>query len=224
MISERHFLYIADPMCSWCYGFAPVIEKLAHHFDGRLPVQVMLGGLRAGNTVAMRAEDRAYIKNAWTKVSAATDQPFDHAFFDRETFTYDTEPACRAVVTARHLQPGQALALKSQISRAFYSANRDMTDTDEIVRVAEEAGFNGPMFRAAFQQPEIRNETLRDFQTAKQMGIEGFPCLLAGTEAGYAMVTNGYRPIDGMIEGIEAWLAKTSAGAVVPPPRPKRDS
>jgi putative protein-disulfide isomerase len=208
MPSQTHFLYIADPLCSWCYGFAPVMATLAAHFQGRLPVRVMLGGLRAGNTVAMRDEDRAYIKNAWTKVHAATGQPFDHAFFARPSFTYDTEPACRAVVTARTLQPDQTLAFKARISQAFYAENRDMTDTDAITEVAESAGFDGPMFRAAFQQAEIRNETARDFATAKQMGVAGFPCLLAGTDAGYAMVTNGYRPIDGMIEGIERWLAQ----------------
>jgi putative protein-disulfide isomerase len=208
MASDRHFLYIADPMCSWCYGFSPVIETLAEHFEGRLPVRVMMGGLRAGNTKPMGPQDKDYIRNAWTKVSAATGQPFDHAFFNRDGFVYDTEPACRAVVTARTLKPAMALAFKGRISKAFYGENRDMTSTDEIVLVAEEAGFDGPMFRAAFEQPDIRNETFRDFLTAKQMGVEGFPCLVAGTEQGYALVTNGYRPLDGMIEGLEAWLAK----------------
>jgi putative protein-disulfide isomerase len=208
MAADRHFLYIADPMCSWCYGFAPVIETLAERFEGRLPVRVMMGGLRAGNTKAMGPQDKDYIRNAWTKVSAATGQPFDHAFFDRDGFVYDTEPACRAVVTARALQPNLALAFKGRISRAFYGENRDMTSTDEIVAVADEAGFDPAMFRAAFEQPAMREETARDFMMAKQMGVEGFPCLIAGTEAGYALVTSGYRPIDGMIEGIEAWYAK----------------
>jgi putative protein-disulfide isomerase len=206
--TPRHLLYIADPMCSWCYGFAPVVEALADHFKERLPVRVMVGGLRAGNTRAMGDEDKTYIRNAWTKVSAATGRPFDHAFFEREGFVYDTEPACRAVVTARALEPQRALAFKGRISQAFYAANRDMTSTDEIVRVANEAGFDGAMFRAAFEQPDIRNETFRDFLTAKQMGVEGFPCLVAGSEAdGYAMVTHGYRPLDGMIPAIEKWLA-----------------
>jgi putative protein-disulfide isomerase len=207
-MTERHFLYIADPMCSWCYGFAPVVQTLADHFAGRMPVKIMMGGLRAGNTQAMRVEDKDYIRNAWTKVAAATGQTFDHAFFEREGFVYDTEPACRAVVTARSLKPEAALAMKSRVSRAFYGENRDMTATDEIVKVAQDVGFDGPMFRAAFEQADIRNETFRDFQTAKQMGIEGFPCLIAGDAAGYALVTHGYRPLDGMIEGIEAWLAK----------------
>ena len=204
----HHFLYVADPMCSWCYGFAPVIEQLARHFDGRLPVTIMMGGLRAGNTRAMRDEDKAYIRKAWTNVGAATGQSFDMAFFEREGFVYDTEPACRAVVTARHLAPDKALAFKGRISQAFYGHNRDTTDTEVLAAIAVEAGFDDMAFRAAFLSPDVRNDTFRDFLAAKQMGVEGFPCLCIGEEGGqYALVTNGYRPIDGMIEGVERWLA-----------------
>jgi putative protein-disulfide isomerase len=46
-----HLLYIADPLCSWCYGFAPVINELRERFEGRLPVRLLMGGLRAGNAL-----------------------------------------------------------------------------------------------------------------------------------------------------------------------------
>ena len=35
-MSGHQFVYFADPMCSWCYGFAPVIAALAERFEGRL--------------------------------------------------------------------------------------------------------------------------------------------------------------------------------------------
>ena len=210
---SHHFLYIADPMCSWCYGFAPVIEALADHFKGRLPVKLMMGGLRAGNTRAMRAEDKDYIRKAWSTVGPATGRAFDMAFFDREGFIYDTEPACRAVVTARHLAPDTALAFKGRISEAFYGRNRDMTDTEQITAIAVDAGFDEMAFRSAFLSPDMRRDTARDFVDAKQMGVEGFPCLLIGGEnRDYAIITNGYRPITGMIEGIERWLAAQPSG------------
>jgi putative protein-disulfide isomerase len=207
-MSGLHFLYVADPMCSWCYGFAPVIEELARHFEGRLPVRVMVGGLRAGNTRAMRPEDKTYIRDAWTRVAAATEQPFDHAFFEREGFVYDTEPACRAVVTVRGMQPGFELPFKARVSRAFYAENRDTTATEELVEVAAEAGLDGDEFRRRFLSADVRNETFKDFLAAQEMGVQGFPCLVAGSEVGgYALVTNGYRPIDGLPEAIESWLA-----------------
>jgi putative protein-disulfide isomerase len=209
MSADRHFLYVADPMCSWCYGFAPVMTTLRDTFAGRLPVKIMMGGLRAGNTRPMRQEDKDYISNAWARVSAATGQPFEQAFFERDAFVYDTEPACRAVVAVRRMKPEFALDFKSRISTAFYAENRDVTSTDELAKIADEAGLDPLAFRAAFLAPETRNDTFRDFLIAKEMGVEGFPMLAAGNEEdGYALITNGYRPIDGLIDAVDAWLDK----------------
>ena len=212
-MSEQRFVYFADPMCSWCYGFAPVITELAERFEDRMSLQLVMGGLRAGNTAPMRAEDKAYIRDAWTRVGAASGQPFDFSFFDREAFVYDTEPACRAVVTARRLLPRLALPFMGRISQAFYAENRDMTSAEEIATVAEEAGFDRQEFADAFLAADTRNETFRDFLAAQELGIRGFPTLIAGSEEkGYALVTNGYRPLEDVLEPLERWWA---AGAPV---------
>jgi putative protein-disulfide isomerase len=212
-MSGLQFVYFADPMCSWCYGFSPVIATLAERFEGRLGLQVVMGGLRAGNTEPMTQKDKDYVRGAWSKVGEATGQPFDPSFFDRETFVYDTEPACRAVVTARRLQPNMVLPMLARVARAFYAEARDMTATDEIAEVAEEAGFDRADFAAAFASPEVHNETFRDFLTAQELGIRGFPTLIAGSEAkGYALLTNGYRPLEDLAGPLERWLA---AGAPV---------
>ena len=213
--SQREFLYFADPMCSWCYGFGPVVAALAKTFEDRLPIRVVMGGLRAGNTQPMRDKDRAYIRDAWKRVGDASGQPFDLSFFDREQFVYDTEPACRAVVTARHLAPEKALAMVAAVSRAFYAQNRDVTRDDVLADVAAEQGFERGEFLALLTSPEARNATFRDFMTAKEAGVEGFPLLAAGNQAtGYALITHGFRPLDGLPEAIEGWLAQ---GAPVTP-------
>lgn len=207
-----HFLYFADPLCSWCYGFAPVIAEIERRFAGRLPVHVVVGGLRAFNTRPMRPEDKAYIRDAWTRVATASGQPFDQTFFDREGFIYDTEPACRAVVAVRRRERSKALAMFTAISRAFYSANRDVTDPGVLTEIAAELGDDAQVFRDEFLAPETRNETVGDFQFAQQAGVSGFPCLVAGTmEGGYTLVTSGYRPLDGLPEAIETWLASKAA-------------
>ncbi|HXE68941.1 MAG TPA: DsbA family protein [Hyphomicrobiaceae bacterium] len=208
MTAAMELIYVADPMCSWCYGFAPVISALGERFAARLPLRLMMGGLRAGNTEVMRAADKDYVRQAWTQVGAATGQPFDMSFFERESFSYDTEPACRAVVTVRRLQPALALAFMAPIQQAFYAENRDMTSANEISRVAEEAGLARQAFAATFSAPATRNETFRDFLTAQELGIRGFPTLIAGSRAkGYALVTNGYRPLEDLLEPLERWLA-----------------
>jgi len=206
---QTHFIYFADPMCSWCYGFGPVVAELVARFAGRLPLRLVMGGLRAGNSEPMRPKDRDYIRDAWRRVHEASGQPFDMTFFDRESFVYDTEPACRAVVAMRRRAPAEALAFSARVSEAFYAHNRDVTRDEVLADIAAEAGHDRAEFLAELTSPETRNETIGDFLTAKQAGVEGFPLLAAGTqETGYALITQGFRPIDGLPEAIEDWLAK----------------
>jgi putative protein-disulfide isomerase len=205
-MADKQLVYFADPMCSWCYGFAPVIAALAERFAERLPLRMVMGGLRPGNTQAMRAEDKAYIRHAWEKVQDASGQPFDFAFLERDHFVYDTEPACRAVVTVRRLKPELALAFMARVQQAFYAENRDMTATDEIASVAEEAGFEREAFTQAFLGAEARNETFGDFLAAQELDIRGFPTLIAGSnEDGYALLTNGFRRLEDLEGPLERW-------------------
>lgn len=212
-MADKHFVYFADPMCSWCYGFSPVIAALAERFARRMPVRLVMGGLRAGNTRPMRPQDKDYIRGAWTRVHEASGQPFDFSFFEREEFVYDTEPACRAVVTMRRLRPAAALGFMAAVQSAFYAHNEDVTQGDVLTAIAaRETDIESSTFASEFLSPDTRNETFRDFLTAQQAGVQGFPYLVAGNESeGYAQVTNGFRPIDGLPEAIELWLERSGA-------------
>jgi putative protein-disulfide isomerase len=224
-IDPRHLLYIADPMCSWCYGFAPAITAIAAHFSGgtpvaggksghTVPVRVLVGGLRAGNTRRMRETDKDFLRGAWTRVAAATGQPFGYKFFDREGFVYDTEPACRAIVAMRERAPAATLAYMARISRAFYAETRDTTSLDVLAALAAEFGQDRHAFRFGLDEPELKAVTLRDFTAVSEAGIQGFPTLLAsGADGTYALVTNGYRPLDGLIPAIESWASGLAMAA-----------
>jgi len=208
--SQKHLLYVADPMCSWCWGFSPVIGAIADRFGDTLPIRLVMGGLRAGNTKPMTQKDKEYIRGAWERVAAASGQPFDFGLFERDGFVYDTEPACRAVVTMRRLQPKSALSFKARVSRAFYAEGRDTTDPVVLADLAGEHGVDAGTFAQGFASAEARNETFRDFLTCQESGITGFPCLLAGrAKEGYGVITNGYQRLDALLPVVEQWAARS---------------
>jgi putative protein-disulfide isomerase len=209
------FVYFADPMCSWCYGFAPVIEAIGERFGEAVPIRLVMGGLRAGNTRPMRPADKDYIRDAWTRVAQASGQPFDFAFLDRDGFVYDTEPACRAVVTVRDLTPQRpALLFMHALQRAFYAEGRDITAPDEIVRVAGELGLEPDSFRQLFLSSEARLATVGDFRFAQEAGATGFPTLLMGSAAGgYVLVTSGFQPQQVILPALERWWRGAQAQA-----------
>ena len=43
-----HLIYFTDPMCSWCYGFSPVIDEIRRAYGDALPIRVVMGGLCLG--------------------------------------------------------------------------------------------------------------------------------------------------------------------------------
>lgn len=206
--TRKHLVYFADPMCSWCWGFAPVIDGLARHFGERLPIALMMGGLRPGTRKAMTDKDKAYVRGHWEHVHKASGQPFDFSFFERDGFVYDTEPAARAVVAMRRIDPERTIPYFTRIQRAFYAEGRDVTDATTLAEIAGECGADPGRHAAEFCSDAARAETARDFFTTKEVGVKGFPTLIAGDLAsGYALVTNGWRKLDGMPEALERWLA-----------------
>jgi putative protein-disulfide isomerase len=195
-------------MCSWCWGFSPVIDAIAERFGEGLPIRLMLGGLRPGTTEPLDERAKASIREHWNHVNEASGQPFDFAFFAREGFVYDTEPACRAVVVARRGGMGPALRLLKSVHRAFYAENRDATDAAVLADVAAERGLDRDAFLQAFGSAEAKEATWTDFAIAQRAGITGFPTLLAGTAEGapYTIVTQGFQPAERILPPLGRWL------------------
>ncbi len=208
----RRFLYIADPMCSWCWGFAPVIARIAAEYGDKAPVRLIAGGLRIGTTEPMDARARDYVRHHWGQVQAMTGQPFDFAFFDRRNFIYDTLPACRAVVALRNLAPERVLPSFAAIQRAFYAENRDVTRIDVLADIAAAAGIDRETFLAVYASDEIGESLAADLAAVKALDVSGFPALLAADEGGAAFLTVGYRSFAALQPLIDRWH-HPSAGA-----------
>jgi putative protein-disulfide isomerase len=204
-------LYFANPMCSWCWGFAPVIGRSAERHGDSTRVTLALGALGRGQE-PMRPQDKAFVRGHWEHVAKLTGQPFDFGFFDREGFVYDTEPACRAVATVRAQRPDLALPYLHALQRAFYAENRDVTGTGELRRVAESAGCDGAAFEAAFAAPQARAAVAEEFEQTARLGVTGYPTLLALAAGRAHVVSLGCRPLAEVEAALAPVLKQDAAG------------
>lgn len=217
MTTRDQLIYVADPMCSWCWGFSPVIEAVRETFGDAFDTRLIMGGLRPGTTKPMDDKSKGTVREHWEHVETASGQPFDFAFFDRDGFVYDTEPAARAVVAARRQDADKAFAYLKRVHRAFYAENRDVTDRGELASLAEEAGLDRDAFEATFDSEDVRTETWKDFALSQRSGITGFPTLLIGNQAdGHAVVTVGFQPWQAIEARIETWRAQRAAAPQPP--------
>lgn len=205
---QTRLLYVMDPMCSWCWGFAPVLEGLAEQAAAAgVGLDLVLGGLRR-DSVAIDAAARVRYLGYWQAVNVSTGQLFDFTDGLPLGMVYDTEPACRAVVTARNLDPQSAWPLAKQIQRAFYTEGVDVTRASVLVDLAERAGIPRIVFAEAFDSAEQRAATTADFSWVQDLGIAGFPTLLAERDGQLALLTNGYQPFEALQPLLGRWLER----------------
>jgi putative protein-disulfide isomerase len=199
-------LYFANPMCSWCWGFAPVIARLRKEHGEAIRLTVALGSLGDGRR-PMRPQDKASAREHWEHVTALTGQPFDFAFFDREGFVYDTEPACRATAVVRGLDPDLALPYLHALHRAFYVENRDITRIEELTVQAVRLGVDGGAFERAFADPATRAATAEEMAETAHLGVVGYPTLLALADGRTGVLALGCKPYAEVEAALTPFLA-----------------
>jgi putative protein-disulfide isomerase len=200
-------VYFADTMCSWCYGFAPEMNRVMLAMGDRLNLVLQSGGLRPFHTEPLTDADKPRFRGYREKVHEASGQPFDWSFFDRIGYVMDTEPASRAVVTMRSIDVGRAYAYMHAIQRAYFAANEDIRQADVLARHAAAFDVAEADFLAQFHSDGMKQATLQDFALAQRFGVNAFPTLvLLKGRAGY-QITVGYQKADAVIASIERALA-----------------
>lgn len=205
-------LYVADPMCSWCYGFGPEIARLA----GRRPAlgpDLLMGGLRAYNREPMSAPFRDMLRGHWRHVSEVSGLPFSEAIFAREGFVYDTEPACRAVVTARTLDAPRAFALLEELQSSFYRDGIDITRSEALSDAAQRCGYDRAGFSAALESDSMHEAVRADFARSQSLGVSGFPTLAAAVGDALYLVASGYATCAVLEERLERIERQVAGGA-----------
>ncbi len=189
-------IFVGDPMCSWCYGFGPELTKLSAELKD-VTFSMIMGGLRDGDVF-----DEAKLKNHlgyWEAVETMTGLPFDATALSQPHFNYTTEPACRAVLTARFLDKTKEYAMYSALQQAFYAEGKDVTQEDVIVEVAASIGLEKDLFRETFQSEAMRKATAADKQKAATYGVSSFPTLIIIDKQGHMSQLRGYKKYEALI-------------------------
>lgn len=217
MTDSLELIYVGDPMCSWCWGFVPVLEALERRY--RLPLRTVVGGLRPGTGEPVDDEHREHLAHHWEEVARRSGQPFDHASLGEGGlltggWCYDTEPACRAVVAMREAGPGLVLPWFAHLQRAFYVEGRDVTDPDVLTDLGrsfagEQGEGSGPdpdRLAELLIDPEIAERTRADFRLSRRWGIRGFPTLLVRAGDELAVAAPGWVPYGDLEPVVTRWL------------------
>ncbi len=199
-------IYVGDPMCSWCWGFAPVIEAVAAR--STVPLRIVVGGLRpeaAAESLAGSLRD--FLRGEWARIAERTGQPFSPAGLERDGWIYDTMTADTAVVAMRSLHPPSTLRFFTTVQRAFYVDGVDVTAPDAYRDLIAAFPVDPDRFVTALRDPAMAAATRDDFREARELGATGFPTLLYRRGDEITTITRGYVDLDRILPRLAGVLA-----------------
>jgi putative protein-disulfide isomerase len=193
-------------MCSWCWGFSPVITHIKETYGEQLKISLNLGGLRPGTTSPITSELRNEILHHWHEVHRLSGQAFRFEGAMPEGFIYDTEPPSRAVLSFAKQQPENTLAYFSAIQSAFYTEGVDVTQETVLTELTSPFAIDPQAFQMDFASEELRALTWEHFKRSRQAGVQGFPTLIWQQDKQIETLCRGYQPREKLKEVIEQHL------------------
>lgn len=185
--------YIGDPMCSWCWGLSHSVSALeAFARENGYRFVLTNGGLRAGGGDPWTPEFRQFLRQEWEHISSVTGQPISCSLLESEYFNYDTEPACRAVVSAAMINPDVKLTFFRAVQKKFYTESADPKDISFYENICAETGIHFIEFADVFNSRLSLLETLAEFRMTRQFGVSSFPSVLVEKAGVLQRAVSGY--------------------------------
>ena len=172
-------IYVADPMCSWCWGFSTILNEI-YDAIGDAPVQYVMGGLAPDSDEKMPEETRAYIQDQWRKVTAETGATFNWDFWEKCTPRRSTYPSCRAVIAAS--RQNKTHEMFEAIQTAYYREAKNPSDLHVLSSLAFDLGLDRDQFDADIIADSVEADLQTGFDLRRSMHPNSFPSLILTTD------------------------------------------
>jgi len=170
---------IADPLCGWCFGAAPLLSATRQIPD--LTIVLHCGGLFSGpNSQLLEAGMRQYILSHHERILQLTGQDVGekfHTLLDSGKAMLDSTPPIRGILTAE-AATGAALDYYQALIKAHFIDGRPVTETQTLQAIAEECGIDGERYSQAFAELDesaVSAHILATRQFMHEVGSQGFP-------------------------------------------------
>lgn len=204
---KTQLVYVHDPMCSWCWGFRPVLDELLGRLPPTISVTRLLGGLAPDSDQPMPAALQTQLQQTWRRIQQRIPGTrFNFDFWRTCQPRRSTWPACRAVIAARSIDAHSEPAMILAIQHAYYRDARNPSDASTLVALAGEVGLDERRFATLLDAPQTHAMLNEEITQSRALGVDSFPSLRLQTDTGRWPVPIDYRDSTPMLDTIGALL------------------
>lgn len=208
---EAVVYYVHDPMCSWCWAFAPTLKQLQARMPEGVEFRRLLGGLAPDTDEPMSDELREMVQGSWRRIlQHVPETELNFAFWTDCVPRRSTYPSCRAVIAARQQGAAFEVPMNTAIQRAYYTQARNPSDESTLVELAGEIGLDVERFREALGSEAVHQALEAEIAQAREMDVESFPAIVFEDRKGVRPIPLTYTDASPMLDAIEAALKKSA--------------
>lgn len=212
--------YCYDAYCGWCYGFSPVITRLAETYKDRLSFEVLSGGMIPAENPRPVSAMAGYIAEAYKRVEEMTGVKFGQDYLwhifnpGLSDWFPHSEKAAIALCIAREYQPARQVAFAADLQKALHEEGRDLTDDEAYRHLLPAYGIPEEDFYHKLHEEAYREKAHYDFALCRQLQVTGFPALLLQeSESRFYLLTRGYAPYEEVSARLEKVLEEIKVRA-----------
>lgn len=204
--------YLFDPLCGWCYGASPVMQRLGQ--QSGIALELAPTGLFAG--AGGRTLDASFADYAWSndmRIEKLTGQRFTEAYrtqvLGKPGSRFDSAAATLALTAVALTDPQRELDTLKVLQEARYVHALDTSAVPVVEKLLRDAGLGVAADRLAAGDAELLAASAARTRQAQglmqSLGAQGVPALVVTNGQGKRLLRGD--ALYGSFEGLLAQLA-----------------
>jgi putative protein-disulfide isomerase len=213
--------YCYDAYCGWCYGFSPVIKKIATTFKDKLSFEVLSGGMIPKENARPISAIAGYISEAYHRVEETTGIKFGEDYLwhifnpDKSDWYQHSEKSAIALCIIKEIQPEQQVAVAADLQHALHYEGRDLTDDEAYRHLLEKYDIPEEDFYTKLNSEEYKEKAHYEFALCKQLQATSFPqVLMQVADQKFYLLAKGFTDYETLKKRIQTVLAETQITSV----------
>ena len=212
---KKTLYYCYDAYCGWCYGFSPVLKKIAETFKDSLDIEVLSGGMIIGEQVMPIDKIAPYIKSAYKRVEELSGIKFGEDYLwhinnpEQSDWQMNSEKPAIALCIFKEYYPQRQVEFASDLQFALNYEGRDLDDNEAYRHLLEKYSIQPEVFYEKLQSDEYKEQAYYEFALCKQLEVNGFPALLLQlNDSKFYLLARGFTAYEDVKERIEKVLSE----------------
>lgn len=208
-------IYCYDSWCGWCYGFSPVIKKIAEEYREIFHTEVLSGGMILPLEPQPVKTTAGYIKAEYKTVEEYTGIKFGSDYLwhiehpDESDWYPSSEKPAIALSIFKEIFPERQVEFTADMQYGLFYEGRDLTDDEAYRHLLEKYQIDPEPFYEKLKSAEFREKAYYDFSLCRQLQVTGYPqVLMQVSESRLHLLAKGYTDYETLVKRIELVLAE----------------